>query len=89
MKTNALINNLKCGLVWLHHSALIFEFGCGEQGKAPAFIADDLQNGFPSGYSLKSKECEAIITIGDKRVCSLIFPSKSYFVSYCFIDPSF
>ncbi|KAH9648205.1 guanylate kinase 2 [Citrus sinensis] len=37
-------------------------------GEAPAFIVDNLQNGngFSSGFSLKSRDCETTTVIGDK-----------------------
>lgn len=35
-------------------------------GEAPAFIVDDLQNGFPNGFDLKSKISEKATVIGNK-----------------------
>ncbi|KAH7512467.1 hypothetical protein FEM48_Zijuj12G0093800 [Ziziphus jujuba var. spinosa] len=35
-------------------------------GEAPAFLADELQKGFPNGLDLKSNGCETSIVIGQK-----------------------
>ncbi|KAF2289413.1 hypothetical protein GH714_036056 [Hevea brasiliensis] len=35
-------------------------------GEAPAFVVDDLQNGYQNGFGLKYKDYETAITIHDK-----------------------
>lgn len=56
-------------MFWMdRNSCLIFvltsSWLCYDQGKAPAFFADDLQGNFSNGLLLKSKGCETVINMG-------------------------